>query len=449
MATGWGLRHWPKTRVQASVPQVQESEPEPPVERLFEADRADATVSPPTPEVAAHFQEGFCAPEGSETIKTTQVLTKLLGSELDRRRRVSLGVVDAEETWLIAQAFKPFDTSTQREQLRDALRIETRLPNSPWPKVVIALLGKALGLADVEQGALRRVQTLLPHDPAVGLAIALATRHLPDLDEAIAGLTDSLAVDRVPGFARLKARLEVQRDIQRTYRRFTHRGLTLLWAPGVITDVQALQLLEAVDAALEEAAQLTGTTRRETLTVVVYPSRSELLAVSCVPTWAGGLFDGVLRLVTAPQFDLGVSPQTLRHETLHAQLTPIAPSAPLWFHEGLAQSFAQQEPVSQWALMVRNHAWIPFESLDGTFAIFSASDASLAYAQSLAMIDCLTETCGSNALKSALAAFQNGANTAQALATACGRTEVTGARLLAYLAGRLEREPDGATPPTP
>jgi hypothetical protein len=130
----------------------------------------------------------------------------------------------------------------------------------------------------------------------------------------------------------------------------------------------------------------------------------------------------------------------LRHESLHAQLSPLAPQAPKWFHEGVAQSFAGEGQWVRpaWALLVRNRNWIPFASLDGSFQVFEkGSDANLAYAESLALVDYLRETAGEGAIAEALRAFREGADTPTALARASHRPEVTGADLLEYLARRL------------
>ncbi len=231
----------------------------------------------------------------------------------------------------------------------------------------------------------------------------------------------------------------VQRDIQRDYLRQERGGLTLLWPREVLTARQADDLLASVDRNLDDAAALTGTRRRERLTVVVYPSRSELLAVSCVRAWTAALYDGTLRVVAQPT-EAGVDLKVVRHETLHAQLSPLAPQAPRWFHEGLAQSFAQEkEPRAAWAAMVRNRTWVPFRSLDASFQEFSSNDdAGLAYAQSYAMVELMRELGTDGAVSTALAAFRSGADTPAALARACGRSEVTGGDLLEFLRRRLQ-----------
>jgi hypothetical protein len=289
--------------------------------------------------------------------------------------------------------------------------------------------------ADAELHAVRQARQRLPLDPALGWAVAMLTRDSGSLDEAVEGLSVFLAHEASPVLARLRARLEVARDIQRDYQRDQWSGITLLWPPSSLSNTQAHDIGVEVDRALDEAARLIGKPRRKRLTVVVYPSRSELLAVSCAASWSGAIYDGTLRVVAGSE---GVDLKTVRHETLHAELSPVAGRAPKWFHEGVAQSFAKQEPRTRtWALMVKNRTWLPFSSLGGSFQVFDNTDAELAYAQSYAMVELMRELGGDAAISTALAAFQEGADTPVALARACGRNEVTGEDLLDFLERRL------------
>ena len=325
--------------------------------------------------------------------------------------------------------------------LAAAQELAARRPRAAWPQIAVAQLADTLGDFETRLAALRRARLLLPDEPALGWAIAQALRDTADLDEAIAGLATYLAVEKSPPIARMRARLLIQRDIQRDFRRHSRGGLTLLWPAEALSTAQADETLGAILRALDDAARLTSTPRRKQLTAIVYADHSELLAVSCAQAWTGGLYDGTLRLVAAPELREGVDPIALRHESLHAQLSPSSSRAPRWFQEGLAQSFAGEagRVRGQWRLMVKNRSWIPFSSLDGTFQIFEAnSDASLAYAQSLALVELLRDSGGDAAIAEAVRAFQEGANTSAALARAC-RHEVTGAELLAFLERRLGR----------
>jgi hypothetical protein len=388
------------------------------------------------------LESDFCAPEGDETIELHYSLRRLLIEELHRRLQPDGG--DAGGAPSLSLLMQAIDPGTPREDLlRAAEQASHEQPDSPFPYLIIAL---AAGSAEPQArlAAIRQARRLLPRDPAVGWAIAEATYESPDLDEAIEGLSVYLAGTASPGMARLRARLEMQRDIQRGDLRKERGGVTVLWPPGGLSYAQADELLAAVDRGLDQAARFIGRPRRGPLTVVVYPGRSELLAVSCASSWGAALFDGTLRVVAPPDggsFDWMV----LRHETLHAELSPIAPSAPKWFHEGVAQSFAEETGRERkWRLMVRNHVWVPFASLDGSFRPFdSDSDADLAYAQSYAMVELMRECGGDEALDTALAAFASGADTPTALARACHREEVTGKDLLDFLERRLAQRDAG------
>ncbi len=353
--------------------------------------------APTVPDV--NFADGFCSGSGSESINVHYTPERLLRTKADA----------------------------------------TISSDSPWPQVEAAIAARGNDDPEAELAALRHARKLLPNDPAIGFALAAATRNTPDLDEAIDGLGTYLAVDPSAPASRLRARIEVQRDIQRDYHRETRDGITVLWPPTGFSDQQADDLAGRVDRALDDAAALTGTHRRKRLTVVVYPSRSELLAVSCVRSWTAALFDGVLRVVVDPGSPDGVDAVVVRHETLHAQLSPLSPNAPKWFQEGVAQSFAKEPPRKyMWKTMVRNRSWIPFSSLDGSFQVFSNNaDADLAYTQSYAMVEMMRSLGGDASISKALGAFHGGADSATALAVACGRSEVTGTDLIDFIAQHL------------
>ncbi len=395
----------------------------------------DAAAPPLPPPVVAPpavaLQSGFCAPSGVESFVIRRTLDSLAVAELRRRAAAH------EPTALLREALDTHQAPAAR--WRVATDLAAQAPDDVVGHVLVALAARASGRVDDELAALRRARALAPDDAAIGWALADATRNSADLDEAIAGLTTYLAAEAMPELARMRARLELQRDLQRDYQRQARDGLTLLWPPGALTPAQLEEVARTVDRGLDEAAALTGTTRRRALTVVIYPSRSELLAVSCARNWTIGLYDGTLRLV-ADRLS-GVELHQLRHETLHAQLTPVVPNAPKWFHEGLAQSFAKERwPTNKWKLMVRTHAYAPFSSLDGTFQAFDADgDAELVYAQSYAMVELMRELGGDGSIAAAIGAFQGGADTPSALATACRQREVTGSDLLSFLERRLAR----------
>lgn len=383
----------------------------------------DAGEGPP-PLGPVNFADGFCSKTGSERFELRFTLERLMNDFMNQPPTGSDAQLAAMQSGL-----QQSDPSLRLAAARD---VATRWPDSLAAQAFLAREARG----EERLTALRRARTIAPRDAATGWLIADETRHSADLDEAIDGLTAYLAKESVPGVSRLRARLEVARSIQRDYQRESRNGVTVLWPAATLTSSQAVDLATTVDRELDSAARFTGTQRRAKLTVIVYPSRSELLAVTCAPAWAGGIYDGALRLIAAPTPE-GVKPSTVRHETLHAQLTPAAPNSPLWFDEGVAQSFDRREEPSAWRLMVRNKTWIPFSSLNDSFYVFEGSDVSLAYAQSYAMVEMMRELGGDEAISVAREALASGADTEAVLARACRRSEVTGADLLSFLARRL------------
>src|SRR5258706_549503 len=73
------------------------------------------------------------------------------------------------------------------------------------------------------------------------------------------------------------------------------------------------------------------------------------------PPWAGGAYDGAVRVPAAPRNELGVSIATLRHEVMHAQLHAAVGCLPVWFNEGTAMYFAGAVPALEWLKLLRTH----------------------------------------------------------------------------------------------
>jgi hypothetical protein len=158
------------------------------------------------------------------------------------------------------------------------------------------------------------------------------------------------------------------------------------------------------------------------------------MAVSCVNEWAGGLYDGTVKLVEIPGH--GIPVLALRHELLHAVALSDLPSGrPLWFTEGVADTFAsparQHTKVEQ--LMLRNQTAIPVSSLVDTLQVLDAPDAELSYAESDALVAMLLDARGPQVIHDALEYLRHGGDPTQLDAQLLGHP-ITVEELLAFLA---------------
>jgi len=128
---------------------------------------------------------------------------------------------------------------------------------------------------------------------------------------------------------------------------------------------------------------------------VVFYRRAAFAEVTGLGDWAGGVFDGTIRV---PVESLGDERErlraVLRHELMHAFIHYVSGgNAPAWLNEGLAQWI--ERPGEGRALDIalargrlRGHDLFPLTSLRGTLAAWSDKQAiTRAYAQALLLVD--------------------------------------------------------------
>ena len=279
-----------------------------------------------------------------------------------------------------------------------------------------------------------------PEEPAVAFALGQALAHTPDEEGALRALAVYLDVfpDDIEA-ARLARRLEVRRDLAVHFRSLSLGGVTLRHHPSISPDA-AREALSLTVRVLEDAARLLGVSRRPELSVVAYGSREELRASTCVPGWAGGVFDGTLRLAGPTMALRAERERVIRHEGLHAALSAAAGPTPYWFNEGLAQRFAHERTSSHrrsWARLRRTGLVIPFPSLDGSFLdIDDPADAGLAYHQSLAMVDLLAARRGERVFGDAVTYLRGGGDRRRLFDELAGARPLSSADLLEFLASQ-------------
>ena len=288
-------------------------------------------------------------------------------------------------------------------------------PQEPQLLVGAGVAANLMGRTDEARrflvDALRRNPGLTPASILLGEILYRAT----DLDGAISVYEQALA--HAPDAARIQARLEAWRKEAALHNRFGRRygnHFTVLFEGPA-----EAQLAERAVAILEEAYVRIGTSLytypHDVITVVLY-TREQFRDVTQSPDWAGGAFDGRIRV---PVMGALQNPReferVLAHEFTHALVRSVAPrGVPFWFNEGLAVHF-EKEDLSKEAAAVRDApALLPLDRLETSFAGLDASQAALAYAQSAVTVQSLIERGGGSAIANVLADLGNNVPFAQA-----------------------------------
>jgi len=145
------------------------------------------------------------------------------------------------------------------------------------------------------------------------------------------------------------------------------------------------------------------------LAVVLY-DREQFDDITGLGEWAGGVFDGTIRVsvghLTTEAEQWG---RVLRHELVHAFVGEVAGTGvPGWLNEGLAQYLDasihlnphRTESVRRARESLRGKELFPLDELAGSLASWTDTEAiALAYAESLAVVDFIAREYGVEALR--------------------------------------------------
>jgi hypothetical protein len=121
--------------------------------------------------------------------------------------------------------------------------------------------------------------------------------------------------------------------------------------------------------------------------------------VTQAPAWSAAMNDGKIRVPISGV--KAVTPQlssVLRHELTHSFVQQIAHGrAPQWLNEGVAQveqGLSTGPFGSRLAALYSAGRQIPLNQLEGNFTTFSPTEASVAYAESLAAVEYIRSAYG-------------------------------------------------------
>ncbi len=329
---------------------------------------------------------------------------------------------------------------------------EVRAPRDPrgaWSELndeAIAALER--GELELAVELFRQCRGAVPEEPVftANLAEALArlarARHARPEERAAAleGLAEAVAL--APERTELASLLERWRREAETEAEFwtDETAHFLLSYDGARTEllksgyVEVTRLLEEVHDELGLAFNHYPVGHGDPKIRVVLYRREEFAAVTGIGHWAGGVYDGVVRI---PLGDFSrerrALERALRHELVHAFVRSMGGAqVPAWLNEGVAQW--HEGPPGSRALAVQaararlaESGLLPLEELGQSFATWNDEDRiARAYAQSLALVDHLVRWYGEHVVLALLAGCGEGTSAEETfrLRTARGLEDV-------------------------
>jgi tetratricopeptide (TPR) repeat protein len=293
-----------------------------------------------------------------------------------------------------------------------AAAFDAGLKVAPQQPSMLLGAGIAAHLQGREDDARRLLVDALKIQPSLteaSLVLGAVLYKSEDIDGAID--TYQQALTHAPDHPRLLQQLEAWRKEATLHSGFGHKlgnHFTVLFEGPA-----EAQLAERAVAILEAAYLRIGTALYsyppDVITVVLY-TREQFHDITQSPAWAGGAYDGRIRVpVQGALADPVEFQRVLTHEFTHALVHSIAGGGvPFWLDEGLAVRFEGSDPERRRTQVRSAQALLPLTRLEGSFATLSTKEAVLAYAQSGVAVEEMFEQAGAPAVVSLLEAVRAG-----------------------------------------
>jgi tetratricopeptide (TPR) repeat protein len=328
-------------------------------------------------------------------------------------------------------ALKNSDGDRAATQFRRALSVE---PENP---VALYGAGAAAHLLGRETDALSFLKRALKNEPRLWQASALLGEiayHQGDLTVAIKTYESALAL--APGNVQLRERLTTWRSeaaVHDNLQALRDDRFTILF-DGPASQELAVRATIVLRNAFWKIGQALGSYPSNPINVVFYTDR-QFRDITGAPEWAGGGFDGQIRMpVAGATQNLKDFDRVLTHELAHAMISSLASrNVPAWLQEGLAMHFEGNDAAASEKRLLTAHTFVPLANLQGGFTGLTAKQADIAYDMSAFAVSALMTRIGASNLGVLLQDLDRG----HTIDTAIQRYAITFADFEAQMAARV------------
>jgi tetratricopeptide (TPR) repeat protein len=214
-----------------------------------------------------------------------------------------------------------------------------------------------------------------------------------------------------------KAQREATTEADFSQRESSH--FTLRYEGKQTSEQLRRALIATLESHYDDLVRVLGVAPRASIPVILYTEQA-FFDVTHAPSWSGAVNDGKLRIpisgITSMTSDLA---RVLKHELAHSFVAQATGSrCPTWLNEGIAQAVepktlaANGRRLSQ---LFRAQRAIPYNALESGFMRFSPIEAVVAYDESLAAVEYISETYGMSDVERILERLGQGSSTEAAL----------------------------------
>ena len=271
----------------------------------------------------------------------------------------------------------------------------TLRPNEP---VLLMGAGAAAHERGNQKEAIARLSRALELNPRLHAASKMLGRIAFDEgDVDLAIRTYEKALKLAPDDAELVNGLQVLRkdaDVHSSFTEERYDRLRVMFE-GRAEESLANQATKVFNSQFFRIGDKLGEYPTHTIVAVLYTEK-QFRDVTRAPNWAGGQYDGRIRIPVAGAAQNPVLfERVFTHELTHAVIAGIVPRGmPAWLNEGLAQYFDGSDPTAARRRLRAIRGSIPLQNLEHSFGYLGAAEAQVAYDEALLAVNVMADRPG-------------------------------------------------------
>jgi hypothetical protein len=269
-------------------------------------------------------------------------------------------------------------------------------PNEPTLHFGAGTAAYAQGRTDPALASLRKAVALDHRFPEAWVMLGRVAYDRGDSRLAIESMEKALELRPRDTFAaELLARWQRESSVHRSYIEKPAEHFRIMYEGGM---QQAIG--ERVGRVLDREYRRIGGTLNsypsEPITVILYTDQ-EFHDVTRSPAWAGGHYDGRIRIAVGGTIEPAHLDRIIAHELVHAVVASAAARRiPAWLNEGLAMHLESSDRGWIPAALRQAASIVPLDTLDRGFSGLDERAAIGAYAESAVAAEILSAKLGSN-----------------------------------------------------
>ncbi len=264
-----------------------------------------------------------------------------------------------------------------------------------------------------------RAVRIAPDSPDALAVLGYAQFAADHNQDAIRTWKKSLALRPDPSIQQYLAKAEREAKAEADYSERESSHFTLRYEGKQTSEELRREIVATIESEYDDLVREFGVSPHASIPVILYTGQA-FFDVTQAPSWSGAVNDGKLRI---PVEGLNsVTPELARvfkHELAHSFINQLSGGrCPQWLNEGIAQAMEPKSLAShgqRLAQLFRDQHEIPFNALEGSFMRFSPNEAVLAYDESLAVVNYISDTYGMSDLMRVLERLSEGSSTEAAL----------------------------------